>query len=258
MLKLGIKNLVCISLVVFALSSCDGLFKIDNYDGPNAEVTGGIYDEVTGQLVETDIRNGSNMQYQELGYPPGPMNRVIKQDGTYADLLFFAGKYSVDFKNCNFFPFFVPEIEVKKGKNVLDYRVTPYIRLRNVNIRREGNAIVATFNLEAGKSEVRLSNVTLYASTDMYVGDQYTGSYVYAPRGSAVQSFSPVKVIDPAETYTLRIDLTDATNAAYFFKYTTVRNFYFRVGAIATVPGVPNLGTIRRNYAPYTIIPLSK
>ncbi|OJV87540.1 MAG: hypothetical protein BGO34_10805 [Bacteroidia bacterium 44-10] len=248
MIKLKVKKLCVIAFAALTLTACD-LFKIDNYDGPNASFNGGIKDIKTGELVETDIQNGSRLQFQELGYPTGLLTRVVMQDGQFRDDMFFAGRYSIDFNACNFYPFKIEEIEVKKGNNTMDFEVTPYIRVQNVNIKKEGNTIVATFNLEAGKDEVRLSNVQLYAHTDIYVGDQIT---TYTPGGSGFrQSFSPVKVIDPSETYTLTIDLTNEVNANYF-KYD--RNYYFRVGAMASVSGV---GTIRRNYAPYTVIKFS-
>jgi hypothetical protein len=127
--------------------------------------------------------------------------------------------------------------------------VTPYIRVKNVNVAKEGNTIKATFSLEAGKDEVRLSNVCLYAHTDIYVGDQVT---TYTPGGDGFrQTFSPAKEITESETYTLTIDLTNEVNKKYF-RYE--RNYYFRIGAMASVSGV---GTIRRNYAPYTIINFS-
>ena len=252
MIKLAIKNLLIISFVVFTLSACD-LFKMDNFDAPNASLHGGIIDIATGELVETTLNTGSRLQFQELGYPTGLLTRVVMENGEYRDDLFFVGSYSVDFNTCNFYPFKVDKIEVKKGDNKIDFQVTPYIRVRNVNIRREGDAIVATFNLQAGKDEVRLSNVRIYASTDMYVGEPYTA---FTPAGSeAVQSFSPAKVINDTETYTLKIDLKNTANNDFFFKYTTPRNFYFRIGAMASVSGV---GTIRRNYAPYTVIQLSR
>jgi hypothetical protein len=222
------------------------MFKIDNYKGPNASIYGGIKDIVTGELVETDIQNGSRMMFQEIGYPAGPLTRVVKQNGEYRDDMFFAGKYRVDFNTCNFYPFSVDSIEVKKGENQIDFQVTPYLRVKNLSIRQEGNQIVATFNLQAGKDEVRLSNIRLYAHTDIYVGDQVT---TYTPGGTGFQqSFSPVSVIDESTTHRLSIDLTNSVNNAYF---KIKRNYYFRVGAIASVSGV---GTIRRNYAPYVVI----
>ena len=240
-----VKKIFLISFVAFMLSACE-MFKLDNYEGPNATLQGGIRDDVTGELVETDIQNGSRLQLQEIGSPTGLMTRVVKQNGEYCDKMFFAGKYSVNFNACNFFPFIVDEIVVKKGVNNMDFQVTPYIRVKNVNIRQEDNLIVATFNLQAGRNDVRLSNIRLYAHTDIYVGDQVTS---YTPGGSGYQqSFSPVAVIDESTQYRLTIDLTNATNKNYF-KYK--RNYYFRVGAMASISGV---GTIRRNYAPYTII----
>lgn len=248
MIKLKVKKLCVVAFTAFALTACS-LFEIDNYDGSNASFNGGIRDIKTGELVETDIQNGSRLQLQEIGYPTGLLTRVVMQNGQFRDDMFFAGFYSIDFNACNFYPFKIEEIEVKKGNNTVDFEVTPYIRVQNVNIKKEGNTIVATFNLEAGKDEVRLSNVQLYAHTDIYVGDQIT---TYTPGGSGFrQSFSPVKVIDPSETYMLTIDLANEVNANYF-KYD--RNYYFRVGAMASVSGV---GTIRRNYAPYTVIKFS-
>jgi hypothetical protein len=248
MIKSKIKKLCVVAFAAFALTACD-LFEIDNYDGPNASFNGGIKDIKTGELVETDIQNGSRLQLQEIGYPPGLLTRVVMQDGRFRDDMFFAGFYSIDFNACNFYPFKIEEIEIKKGNNSVDFEVTPYIRVQNVNIKKEGNAIVATFNLEAGKDEVRLSNVQLYAHTDVYVGDQIT---TYTPGGTGFrQSFSPAKEIVPSETYTLSIDLTNEVNSEYFKKN---RNYYFRVGAMASVSGV---GTIRRNYAPYTVIKFS-
>lgn len=251
MIKLQLNKLFIVAVAILALSSCD-LFKIDNYEGPNASFNGGIRDVKTGELVETDIQNGSRLQFQELGYPTGLLTRVVMQNGEFRDDLFFAGSYSIDFNACNFYPFFVDEVVVKKGNNTMDFQVTPYIRVRNANIVKEGNTIKATFSLEAGKEEVRLSNVCLYVHTDIYVGDQVT---TFTPGGTDYsQSFSPAKVINESETYTLTLDLTDETNKKYF-QYE--RNYYFRIGAMAAIAeGGTSVGTIRRNYAPYTVITL--
>ena len=250
MIKIAIRNLFVVSVAVIAFSACDMFYK-DNYEAPNATLRGKILDEVTGDLVETDIQNGNALRLDQYGWNPGGvLTRVVKQNGEYQDKQFFAGKYRLEFSSCNFYPHIIDTIVVNKGDNVMDFKVMPYIRVKNVKIIREGNEIVATFNLEASKSEVRLNNVRLYFHTDMYVGDQVTR---YALQGSGFQqTFSPTKVIDPNEQYKLTIDLTNATNKSYF-KY--VRNYYFRVGAMAAIAqGGTAVGTIRRNYAPYQII----
>lgn len=243
-----IRNLFLSLFVVYVFSACD-MFKIDNYESPNATIRGGIIDAVTKELVETDMVNGSFLRFEELGENwavGGFLDRVVMQNGEYQDKMFFAGEYSLEFLNCNFYPHKYDKITINKGDNVRDFEVTPYIRVKNVNIRKEGNEIVATFNLQAGKPEVRLSNIRIYYSTDIYAGEGFTRF----PLGgtSFQQTFNPVIAIDESVTYRLTIDLTNTTNKTNF-RYK--RNYYFRVGAIASVSGV---GVVRRNYAPYTII----
>ena len=247
MIKL-IKYLLLSLFVICVFSACE-MFKIDNYEEPNATIRGAIKDAVTGELVETDMVNGSTLRFEEIGdewAEGGILSRVVMQNGEYQDKMFFAGTYRIEFQDCNFYPFNIENIQIKKGDNVRDFEVTPYIRVKNVNIRQEGNEIVATFNLQAGNPEVRLSNIRIYYSTDIYAGEGFTRF----PLGgtSFQQTFSPVVEIDEAVTHRLTIDLTNTTNKTNF-RYK--RNYYFRVGAIASVSGV---GVIRRNYAPYTII----
>jgi hypothetical protein len=230
-----------IPCLLSALLSCE----IDNYNGPDASFSGSIKDVATGELVGTDIQNGSVIRAIELGWEtPTAQNWVIKQDGEFRNDMVFAARYDFEFINANFYPFTVKDFEIRKGQNTHDFEVTPYIRVRNANIRKEGNAIVATFSLEAGKPEVKLSSVRLYAFTDMYVGEHIK----FDISGSgAVQTFNPAIDIG-GETYTLSINLSD--NAAHF-GYS--RNYYFRIGALASVSGV---GTVRHNYAPAVIIPM--
>jgi len=244
-----VHKLLIILTSILILSGCD-MFKIDNYEGPNASISGGIKDEVTGALVETDIQtgtsqNGSVIKVHEKGWPEGtPISWIVKNSGEYQNDMVFAAHYRVIFEDCNFYPFNIDDLHVKKGKNTHDFQVTPYIRVKDVNITRSGDEIVATFKLQAGKPEVRLSAVRLFAFSDMYVGEMVK----YNITGPAYQTFSPAATIDENTTYTLRIDIPSNKNE--FFKYTN-KNYYFRVGAIANVSGV---GTVRHNYAPYVVI----
>ena len=148
--------------------------------------------------------------------------------------------------DCNFFPFTVEDLEIKKGNNTHDFLVTPYIRLRDVSIAKEGDQVVATFKLQAGKAGVQLAAVRLFAFSDMYVGEQVKYN-ISDP--SCYRTFSPAEAIDPDTTYTLRMNIPE--NANEFFKYS--KNYYFRLGALASLTDV---GTIRYNYAPPAVIPL--
>ena len=43
-------NIIAAVLTLTAVASCD-MFKLDNYDGPNAQVSGKLLDEKTGELI---------------------------------------------------------------------------------------------------------------------------------------------------------------------------------------------------------------
>ena len=230
-----------------ALTSCE-LFQIDNYDGPNATISGKLKDAVTGEAVETDIQTGTAIRAFELGWvdPPVAQTWVVKQNGEFTNNLIFAGRYNFEIINANVYEYKESNVELKKGKNEHDLVVTPYIRVKNASIKKEGNLIVATFSLEGGKPEVKVSAVRLYAHSDIYVGEQVK----YDLRNVSDRlSFSPAKEIDDT-VYTLTIDL-GVPQEGTILSYS--RNYYFRIGALASVSGV---GTIRYNYAPHVVIPL--
>lgn len=231
------------------VNACE-IFQKDNFPEPDAKFFGGINDEVGGALVETDLINGSTLHVYEQGFEnPVLQTWVIKQNGEFRNDLVFANTYDIVFENCNFFPFEVNDVVIKSGDNEHDFTVTPYIRIKNCSITYDaaGNRIVATFNLEAGQSTVKLSSITLYAFTDIYVGN-YIKFSLSAGTGKYTQSFSPTVEIDPETSYTLSIDLEANSN-----RFSVHRNYYFRVGALASQSGV---GTVRHNYAPFVKITL--
>src|SRR5690606_26872199 len=102
------------------LVSCE----IDNYAGPNASFYGGIRDSVTGELVETDIIDGSIIRAIELGFEtPAVQTWAIKNTGEFRNDFAFAGRYDFEFYNGNFYPFKVEGFEIKPGSNQHDFMV---------------------------------------------------------------------------------------------------------------------------------------
>lgn len=235
-------TLIASLLLAFIISSC----TIDNYDGPDASFYGGIIDEQTGDLVETDLLNGSTIRAFEHGYEnPAAQTWVVKNSGEFRNDMVFAATYDLELINGNFYPLSVENFEIRSGDNEHNFMVTPYIRVLNASISQVGDEIVATFSLEAGDPEVRLRDISLFAFTDKHVGSQIHFS---TSGDNFDQSFNPSIEIDSNTNYTLSIELGENSDD---FEYN--RNYYFRVGALADVSGV---GTVRYNYAPFEVIEL--
>lgn len=236
------KILLFVSCFLFALTSCE----VDNYDGPNASIHGSILDEQTGELVGSDMENGNAIKVREHGFTnPTDQTWYIMNTGEYRNNMVFAATYDVRFENGNFYPFEVNDFVVKPGDNTHDFKVIPYIRIKNSNIVKDGNVITATFSLEAGKQEVKLKEIQLFAFSDMWVGNNVK---LTLNGGTDKQTFSPSIAIDPTDTYALSIDLTENADVLKYSK-----NYYFRIGALADVA---NVGTVRHNYAPLVVIKL--
>ena len=233
------KVLLAAASVLFLLTSC----KLDNYDGPNAKVHGRILDEKTGELVGTDIQQGSQLMVYEQGYAAAETHSngqtwVIKNTGEYRNDLVFAARYEVIFQNGNFYGF-SDFMDVKKGDNEIDWKVTPYLRVKDCTITKSGNTVTAKFKLEGGKGNEKVNEIRLFAFSDMWVGN-----YVKFEIKGETDKANPNEVVDPSKEYTLTIDTAFDDNKS-FFKYTG-KNYYFRVGAKAEVPGA---GMIRHNYS---------
>ncbi|MFC4675275.1 DUF3823 domain-containing protein [Dysgonomonas termitidis] len=235
------KIFIFISCCLFTFVSCE----IDNYDGPDASIHGQFLDEKTGEPVGTDIENGNSIIVREQGFTnPQDQYWYIMNTGEYRDNLIFAATYDVRFENCNFYPFRIDNFVVKKGNNTYDFQVTPYIRIRNPKIMKNGNTVTATFSLEAGNPEVKVKEVQLFAFSDQWVGN----SVKYSLSGGSDKAvISPSEIINSSKAYTLTIDLAENANS---FKYTG-KNYYFRIGALGEVSGV---GTVRHNYSPLEVI----
>jgi len=233
-------------LLAFVLSAGFMSCEKDNMPGPDARVYGKITDKSNGQLVETELINGARIEAFELGYPTQVSQVwVIKNNGEYRNNLVFSANYDFQLRNSNFYPISLLNIKVNPGDNELNFQVDPYIRIKNPQItyNAASKLVTATFTLEGSKPEVKVRAVRLYAFTDIYVGE----ATKFSITGNSAASYTPSRTID-ASTYTLTIDV--GANAALF---PAGRDYYFRIGALADVP---NVGTIRHNFAPNVKITL--
>ncbi len=219
-------NLMAVILATAGLlMSCE----LDNYEGPDAELSGSFIDEKTQELVQQDIIRGTDIRLTEHGYDP-VANQYLnaKPDGTYMDKMLFSNMYTVQPERGNFIPIAAQDVRIE-GKTTLDFIVTPYIRVNDATIVKEGSKIIATFKLEQ-TVENNVSRIGLYGHPNPIAGQ---------PIRTVATEMAVNAVVDPSQVFTLEIDIP--ANSA---NLKAGEQYFFRVGALIDVPEA------KFNYAP--------
>jgi hypothetical protein len=217
---------------IIALCTSCGLGEIDNYDQPNAGLSGSIIDDETGELVQQDIIRGGVIEIVEAGYT-SPQYLILKTDGTYANTRLFSNTYTVQPVRGNFKVVDKQEVQIK-GQTKLDFRVIPYIRIKEAQVVKDGSILRATFKMEQ-TSVSNILKIGLYAHPDPNVGE---------PMHIARKEVNVNAVADPNQVYTIELDMfsdSDLANGGQFF---------FRIGALIDVPEA------KYNYAPAVTLQL--
>lgn len=167
-----ITKTVFIVMGAFMMHSCE----LDNYDGPNATLSGKIIDKQTGELVEQEIIRGTQIEFIEHGYDnPATQYMVIKNDGTYANNMMFANDYTLRIREANFPPIEPVDIKVK-GNTEYNFEVLPYLRIKNVRIAVEGDEVVAYAKIEKNTDKA-IKRIGLYGHQNQQVGEQFHQMY---------------------------------------------------------------------------------
>ncbi len=207
-----------VALSLLLLYSC----QLDNYDFPDAGITGSIIDSETNELVQTDIINGTTIKITEHGYDPVAAQYLrVKNDGTYANKLLFSNTYTVQPDQRNFLQIDEQEVYIKKDTK-LDFFVTPYIRVKDVEIAKEGNNVIATFRLEQTTPDV-VSKIGLYAHSEPIVGEPV---YLVASEVKLNRQVSEDEVF--------KVVINVAKNTALL---KANEDYFFRVGAVSSFAG---------------------
>ncbi|MBB2148236.1 DUF3823 domain-containing protein [Pedobacter gandavensis] len=105
-----------------------GACKKDNYEAPDAGISGNIVDALTGKNVPQQTLNGAKIRLFQTDFRnPEPINSAIKADGSYANTFIFSGNYKVVAEG----PFFYKDtlnLNIK-GNVQADLKVTPYMEV---------------------------------------------------------------------------------------------------------------------------------
>jgi len=143
------RNIFLKSVLFVAITALFASCQIDNYDMPDATITGSVIDNATGKPIITEPY-GFRIQMNETSWGDNPTPRYIAGyvDGTFTDKSYFAGTYvatAIDGA------FVTPESQTitvnSKGTASVTFNVNPYIQFNTVSIVKEGATVKATFTL---------------------------------------------------------------------------------------------------------------
>lgn len=210
----NIQILIFLICGAFVFNSCE----LDNYEAPDASLSGAIIDNQTGEPVQSDIISGTKIELIEHGFEnPSIQQIVVKVDGTYRDDMMFAGEYSIiPLRRGNFVPMTDTMVVEIEGQTVKNFEVQPYIRILDPNITIEGTKITATFRLEQ-TVENEVSQIGLFGHRSPAVGEPLQfGKKTKNIRG----------VVDPMEVFELEMDVRTDRD------FEKGKAYHFRIGAI--------------------------
>ena len=228
-------------LSILSLTSCD-LFEMDNYDGPNAQISGRLIDAKTGENIQietystavwnwstwpptVEYTNAGSLIVVEEGWDAeSDQAWMVKYNGDYENDLVFAGTYHSKTTELPCYPV-SEQFVIKEGKNTKDFTLTPYGRVNDVNITYDSSTrkIKATFKVELGDASKanRITNVRLLCNTSNYVSTSF--NLCANDPGARKNNVSPDTAI------TLEIDTTaDSNNEEFKYK----RPHYLRIAAL--------------------------
>lgn len=265
-------NSIAIVLAVALLASCS-MFKLDNFDGPNAQIHGKVLDAKTGEPIgveaafsqEIDWANvdwatwtfpvitvsKGSLVVNELGWKNKEGVEVyedqrwfIRFDGQYRNNLIFAGQYKALYKEL---PCYESDevFTVKEGDNNIDLKTTPFCRIVDPQVTYDASTkkLKATFKVELGDATKASSimNLRFCGNTQLFVGATVFNLVATEDAGAkkegadlSAYGMGVWPAAMPGQEVTLEIDTQHEKNAD-LFKYNQVR--YFRIAAQATGNG---------------------
>lgn len=166
-----IKNIKKTTLALFSICAVLSFqaCKLDNYDRPNATLTGKIIDAETNESVQTQYKDGTRIRLYEFynqEWSVQPTNFWVKQDGSFENKAVFAGKYKVLAEGA-FHPIDVIEVDISGMKN-LDIKVTPYLRL-TINATPVTDGVTLSTKVTRTASSPKINTITFLCGETPYV-----------------------------------------------------------------------------------------
>lgn len=209
-----------------------GSCELDNFDGPDAQVYGAVIDAETDELIQQEIGtsgDAATVQVIEYGYAIRKVQQwKLMVSGEYRNNLVFSGTYDVIMNNGNFVKLdTIKGYRFHKGENQLDFRVIPNIRIKEAAVKKENNAIVATFKLQYGHKVGKAEKIALFAQSDKNPSNSFNLARIETNiEGDDINFESNSQ--NAGKVFTLTLDL----NSDEGKKLKAGQKYFFRIGAL--------------------------
>lgn len=190
----------------------------DNLEGPDSTFYGQLIDRKTGEPVQQEISEGSRLYYIEQGWGDNPQiqNMVIKSDGSFRNTMMFSGDYEFILNRGNYVPLDTIAITLRKGENNRIFEVTPYLRIIEPEIIKEGRTMVAKFRLEQ-VSSATVYRISLFAHSHTDVSNRLN---------IVNRTIELNRSLNNIESFQISFNLDDYSSTLIEGK-----SYYFRIGA---------------------------
>lgn len=192
---MNIKKYTATILLLLALMLTVMSCEKDNYDAPEAAISGQITDQ-NGKPLQTSVGTGSmSLRIVETSFSHGDSSIVVtpqylnmKQDGSFQNIHLFAGTYEVSPWQGAFYEnddaLQTQTIDLKNGRESnVDFKVTPYLDLEWVKepYMASDGKLYASFKFKRNKKDgyamPDLLDACIWISRTQYSGTEGDGNY---------------------------------------------------------------------------------
>jgi hypothetical protein len=197
-------------------AAVSGMFtacSLDNYDEPDAQITGRVIDRNGNPIGVMGSRSNVSLQLWQPSYPlkSDAISVNVALDGSFSAMV-FNGEYVLKMRDGT-----GPWVNSKEdsvvvnvsGKTVINFPVTPYYTLTDVTYSPNGDTLTATFTITEVTSGRSIEEVALMVNKTQFVG--FDGEVQVKKKGGST-------AVGPQ---TIKMDISDLTEN---------RKLYARVG----------------------------
>jgi hypothetical protein len=198
---------------------------VDDYDAPDAALTGTVTDAITGKPLITEQPNGFEVQNEELSWSDNPQQEKFwgKADGTFKNTKLFPGHYRITLVNGPFVQPASKEVDLKSGQTAtLDFTVTPYTTLSNFSVAKTGSDVTVTFSVSKNAGTIKDYRIFATDQTPLvgisYFDSKYSNVWVNGVENTT--GLNPLTDADLGKTITATLK-----------GYVSGSKYWIRVGA---------------------------